>query len=215
MNTRILGSFELSGSVLRFARLGAAILAMWVVHTGPAVATADDEKKALKACERNLCEIILGRKTTGDTLTCDLQKTWAKSDISDGAKQKKLDWGFGDAQCKVKLDIPQMDIVGALTDPQASFAIQKHAIKCQIDNEGEQTNVSLTLAPKLEFKEGKATGASLSIDDIEAPALIKGAIWTVAGLESTFGLFESDMLKEVNKFVGQKCAKRYPDLVPQ
>lgn len=48
------------------------------------------------------------------------------------------------------------------------------------------------------------------ISDIVAPAVVKGAIWTAAKVEDSFGLFQGEMIEEINEFVRQKCAQRYP-----
>ena len=43
--------------------------------------------------------------------------------------------------------------------------------------------------------------------DIEGAALIKGVVWTAAALERNFGLFEADLVREVNRFVQKECPK--------
>ena len=53
-----------------------------------------------------------------------------------------------------------------------------------------------------------ALKAWLGIGTIEAPAVVKGAIWTAAQLEDTFGIVHSDLLREINKFVHNRCPKR-------
>ena len=72
-------------------------------------------------------------------------------------------------------------------------------------------DVSINMAPKMSFKGGKVDKIWLNVSEIEAPTLIKGAIWTVTKLEQNVGLFHSDMVEETNKFLHQKCAKRYPN----
>ena len=68
--------------------------------------------------------------------------------------------------------------------------------------------INVSLAPKIQLKDGKAAKAWLGITNIDAPTAIKGAIWTVAQMEDTFGVFHSDLIKDINKFVHEKCPKR-------
>lgn len=85
--------------------------------------------------------------------------------------------------------------------------LDPHKVKCEVEREKEVTAINVSLAPKLQMKDGKAVKAWLGIGDIEAPTAVKGAIWTVAQLEDTFGIFHGDMIKD-NKFVHEKCPKR-------
>lgn len=191
-----------------------AIAIVMTLGSAAALEVSRTEKSNLKACERELCEIVHLRKATAQELTCDLQKTWAKKSIENGAASKSIDWSLGDARCKVNLAVAQLPLVKALTRPKYELKLPEHAIRCVVERGGEVTPVNLSIAPQVAFKKGKAVEATLDIDNIEAPALLKSAIWTVAQLESSFKLFERDILRQINKFVRKKCAKRYPDLKP-
>jgi hypothetical protein len=190
----------------------AALAALGFAALGPLSAQALDEKanekEKLKACEQSICQIILDKKAAGD-LKCDLSKTWAKKAIEGGIEKKKISWGFGDARCGVELGLSAGAIVDALTKPEASVEIPKHTVKCEVEREKEVTPINVTLAPKITFKGGKAQKAWLNVSDIEAPAVVKGAIWTAAKLEDTLGVFHGEMIEEINEFVHEKCAKRY------
>ncbi len=101
-------------------------------------------------------------------------------------------------------------MLDALQKPDGTLEIPKHTIKCEVERESEVTPINVSLAPKIQFKGGKAQKAWPNISDIEAPAVVKGAIWTVAKVEDTFGLFHGEMIEEINEFVQQKCPQRYP-----
>jgi len=197
-----------------FAQVALAAIGLVVIPAGSAEALEKDpnEKAVLKACERVICGIILTRRASADTVSCDLAKTWSRKSISSSAKGKSLKWGFGDARCEVALRVPQSLLVAALTSPTDKLTLPKHTIKCGIERSEGMTKVELSLSPELDLENGRVRSASLGIADIEAPALIKGAIWTVARLESTFGLFEGDLVRDINKFIEKKCPKRYPEL---
>jgi hypothetical protein len=81
-------------------------------------------------------------------------------------------------------------------------------VHCDIEREKEVMKISVAVSPKFQFKDGKATKAWLGVGTIEAPTMVKGAIWTAAQLEDTFGIVHSDLLREVNKFIYERCPKR-------
>jgi hypothetical protein len=167
------------------AGLALGLAVSWAM-VGGAWALEEDkgEKDKLEACERNLCGILVKREGSGADLQCALQKTWAGKAIKEGVEQKKLTWGFGDVRCAVDLVAKRQEMIDALTKPEDEYT------------------------PKFQFKDGKATKAWLGIGTIEAPSVLKGAIWTAAQLEDTFGIVHGDLIREINKFVYERCPKR-------
>jgi hypothetical protein len=99
------------------------------------------------------------------------------------------------------------DILAAMSQPAHTIEFQPQTVKCQVEREKDTLDINVTLAPRIQFKAGKAEKAWLGVKGIEGPAVIRGAIWTVAQAEDYFGLFHSDMLAEINEFTGQKCPK--------
>jgi len=195
------------------ARAISALTATMVVLATPAAAleVPADEKEKLKTCEKNLCQMILTKSSDGDDLTCQLSKTWASEKISEGAEQKSISWDFGDARCGLDLSLARANVIDSLTKPEHTLEVPEQTVKCEIEREGEITPINVSLAPKLTFKAGKAQKAWLNVSTIEAPTVVKGAIWTAAKLEDNFGLFHSDMIEEINDFMHVECAKRYPE----
>ena len=49
--------------------------------------------------------------------------------------------------------------------------------------------------------------AWLNVKQIDAPAVIKGALWTAAQIENNLGVFHADMISGINDFIAQKCPK--------
>ncbi len=201
---------ESSGSASR-AVVSLLAVGVWFAAS-PAFALDEksDEKEKLKACEQRVCEIILKKETAGDDLKCAIGKTWSKAKIKDGVEKKKISWGFGDARCGIDIAIVRGAMLDVLSKPEGTLEIPKHTVKCEVERESEVTPINISLAPKITFKGGKAQKAWLNISDIEAPAVVKGAIWTAAKVEDTVGLFHGEMIEEINEFVHQKCAQRYP-----
>ena len=194
----------------------ALLLALSLFFSGGAVPVfaldkPGDERARLKACEKQLCSIILKRRASGDDLACNIGRTWEKSKIVNGVRQKRISWSFGDAQCRVAVKMPRAGIISALTKPNFDLQLAKHTINCQVEREEGVSDVTLRLAPKMAFKAGKVDKIWLNVSEIEAPTIIKGAIWTVSQLEANIGVFHGEMVDEVNEFIHQKCAKRYPN----
>jgi hypothetical protein len=207
-----LGAFFMRASTC--AAWASAALALGLALSGAMVGGASaleedkDEKEKLEACERSLCTILVKRETAGGDLQCALQKTWAGARIKEGVEQKKLTWGFGDVRCSIDVVAKRQDMVDALTKPDYEFKLGTHTVRCDVERDKEAMKVSVALSPKFQFKDGKAVKAWLGIGTIEAPAVVKGAIWTAAQLEDTFGIVHSDLLREINRFVHDRCPKR-------
>ena len=188
-----------------------SFLLLAAASPGFALEEPPDELPALKACEKRLCTMILDKKPVGDDFACEAQKTWAKSTLEEG-KSKGIDWGFGDARCKVDLKLARKDIVDALTKRKHTIRVPAHDVNCIMEREGELRPVTARLAPKLTFKDGKADKVWINLETIEGPDDVKSTIWTAAKLEDTLGIFHRPMIKSINKFLHRQCARRYgPD----
>lgn len=195
---------------MRFSTFGLLTGSLWLgVLVGAQAAAAFEEGaneyEKLKACEKQLCTILVKKETAGQVFACGLSKTWTKDKIKEGVEKKKLTWSLGDARCSLDLAMPRANLVDAVSKPSYTLAFPEHTVKCEVEREKEVTPINIKLAPKIEFKDGKAVKAFLGLKDIEAPAVVKGAVWTVATVEDNVGLFHGDIIKEVNTFIGPKC----------
>lgn len=211
----------ITGVRTRFAtcRLGTAALSL-ALFAAPAMALDErpNEEQDLKACERNLCSMILTKEATGDDLSCAISKTWAQNDIEKGASTKSgLSWGFGDARCALDLAATRDSVVSSLTKAEHKLEMSPHKVKCEIEQgeKREVTTIDVELAPRVAFKDGKATIAELNITKVEAPTVIKAVITGADWIEKNLGLFHSEMIEEINEFISKKCAKRYPEFLPE
>ena len=189
--------------------LAASLIGLGGLTSANALERPADEKAKLKACEKQLCTIILKKETSGPDLTCNVGRTWEKSKIVKGVKEKRISWTFGDARCTVNVKMPRSGIINALTKPSHELALEKHTISCQVERTDGIDTVKIDMAPKMSFKGGKAEKTWLNVSNIEAPTLIKGALWTVSTIEDNLGLFHSEMIEEINEFIHEKCAKRH------
>jgi hypothetical protein len=190
------------------ARLAAAV-ALPLAFSVDALALdeAKDEKAQLEACEKDICTLLVKKEASSSNLQCNLQKTWASKKIKQGVEEKKLSWSLGDLRCGVKLDTSRQDMVDALTKPEFELKLATHAVKCEVEREKEVLNISVNIAPRIQFKDGKAVKAWMGVGEIQAPTVVKGAIWSAAQLEDTFGVVHGDLIKEINRFVYERCPK--------
>ena len=187
--------------------IGGLAVALIGVPEASALEQSATEREVIKACEKRLCDIVVGKQPAGDDLNCPLSKTWAQSSIKGGIEKRKLTWSLGDARCSADLSLKRDAVLGAVTKPEAALEFPAHDVKCEVEREKEITTVNITLAPKVTFKNGAADKMWLNVKTIEAPAIVKGAIWTAAQIEDNFGLFQSEIISEINDLVQKKCPK--------
>lgn len=191
----------------------AALLLAFAAPSGAwAMEEGAGEKKAIHACERRLCTILLQKSPKGDDLKCELAKTWARSTIKE-ADSHKLSWGFGDARCSVKLHISRALIVAALTSPTYKLFVPPHTAHCVVEEDGKPQLLTATLSPKIVFKGGRAEKIWINLVSVEGTASIKGTITLAAQLTDSIGIFHRPMIKAVNRFIDKTCPTKYPQAV--
>jgi len=189
-----------------------ALLAMWLAAL-PALALegGPEEQKAIDACEKRLCTMLLKKEPKGEDLTCKLTKTWGKATIKE-AESQSVKWGHGDARCSVDLNVARAAVVSAMTSDKFVYEVPLHTANCVVEQDGETQTVTAKLAPKIVFKEGRAEKVWINLKSVEGPTAIKATIWTAARLEDSIGLFHRQMIKSMNKFIERSCAKKYPQI---
>lgn len=191
---------------LRFAAGGALMLLSAV--NAVALEEPKGEKVALKACERRLCDLVVGQShEPGGDFTCALSKTWAKTELKQGSSVGRLSWGFGDARCSVDLSLARAAIISAVKDPKATIQFPEHTVTCLIEGEKEPTNVTATLAPKAEFEGGRAKKIWVNLKRVEGSSVIGGLAVTAAKLQDSVGIFHKPLIKALNRMIHEKCPK--------
>lgn len=185
---------------------GMACLAL--VHPAAALEELKDEKERLKACEKQVCTLVTKKAPETGSLSCNLTKTWHRTQLKDGSKAGNLTWGFGDARCSVDLKIDNAAVVGALKDGEATLQLADHTVSCLVEHEGsDPTTVKMTLAPKATFKNGKAEKVWINLKEVDGPTAIKGLAFSVAKLEDSVGIFHKYLIAAINDLVGKSCPK--------
>jgi hypothetical protein len=162
------------------------------------------EKRALDACDRKLCAVLVEKKAVGEDLKCNLTKTWAKATIK-SAETQATKWGFGDARCTVQLHMSRAELVGALTAPEYKLKAPPHTVDCVVEEDGAAKPIKATLAPKIEFRNGKAEKVRINLKKIDGPLAITSVLSAAATLEDRIGLFHRSMVKSVNRYIEKHC----------
>lgn len=175
--------------------------------TGSALDEHKDEKDRLKACEHKVCELITKKSPTTGDLSCPLTKTWSRDRLKEGSATGKVSWGFGDARCSVDLSLQRAALVEALQNKEATFKFHEHTITCDIESDGEVKKVTAKVAPKVQFKDGRAKKIWVNLKHVEGPATMKGVAYTVAKLEDAVGIFHKPLINALNKMITERCPK--------
>ncbi len=188
--------------------LGVGLLA--VVLFGPPAAMAldqgKDEEGAIKACDRRLCSILLEKNPTGPDLTCALTKTWDRSKIKE-ADSQQLGWGFGDARCSVDVNLSRVKLVEAMTAAHVVVRVPTHTANCLVEQDGKPEKVTAEVAPKIEFRDGKAEKIWVRLKSVEGPTSISLTVKTAAQLADNLGLFHRQMIRGINRYIERHCPK--------
>jgi hypothetical protein len=200
----VLNKSPKGGALLMAAGLVVCLAAS--VGSALAIEPRADEKDKIKACEKSLCRLIVAKKPVTGDLQCPLSKVWSRKTMKEGSANK-IRWGFGAAKCEVDLKVPREMIVGALSAAEIKVTLPDHTVDCDVEREGSVDKARVTLAPIIEFKDGKAKKIWVNVTDIKAPGVIKGVVWSAAQLEDSVGIFHRRMIKAVNKFISEQCPK--------
>ena len=195
MYTRLQGHLAL----LCFAALLASI--------GPAAAQ-QSEMERLRQCDRDLCSIIRTPSEDGEPLKCDLSRTWYKDDLDKAARSRGMPWLFGDTRCTLKLDIARSILSKALGEDAYTLKIPEQPASCEVEYKGERYPIQFTVAPLIEFQDGQATSMTLGVKDIKANAVITALLWSAAKLQDSLGLYQDDLVREVNRYIERQCRAR-------
>ena len=166
------------------------------------------EKEARKACKMKICDIIATRDPNGEDVSCDIVKTWREEDI---AKMLggKIGWPWGKAVCQSKLELPRAPLAKAMSEASYEIVMPAQKVRCTLaqKTEGEPYAVEITMAPKVTFKDGKASEATLNWGEATAPMFIYPLIYAGTGLDNSANVLGPEVVRMVNEFTTKKCAE--------
>ncbi|MGE5261423.1 MAG: hypothetical protein ACM3MH_11165 [Actinomycetota bacterium] len=166
------------------------------------------EKEARKACKKSICDILATRDPSGDDVACDITKTWREEDITK-MLGGKISWPWGKAVCQSKFEIKRAALAKAKSEPEYEVALDPQQVSCTLAQKdaGEPYQVKITLAPKVKFKDGKATEATLNWGDASAPLLVYPLIYAGTGLDNQTNVLGPQVVRMVHEFATRKCAE--------
>jgi hypothetical protein len=180
----------------------------------PAVSDADEaeltpqekaEKESRKACKIEICKAFHSKTASGE-IACHVIKSWRKERLTKLVSKLKVTWPYDGVHCTTDLSVKREDLVKAMTEPKVEITFSKHTVTCSIGSEKNgDTTFKFELMPKVLFENGKATQAHANWGKIEAPKLIKSALWTATAADNTVNLLSSTIVDEINKFVSKRC----------
>ncbi len=164
------------------------------------------EREARKDCKVAICAIFHNRKAEGPDVSCSVLKTWRKEQLDKMVSKAKVSWPWGAVKCVADVKLKRADIIKAMTEPKYEAAFGKHEVKCEVARDKEaKADINFDFSPKVTFEKGKAVKSSLNWGKIEAPALVKGAMWTATASDNTFNVLQSTIVEDINDFVDKKC----------
>jgi hypothetical protein len=169
------------------------------------------EKEGRKACKVDFCRAFHSKETSDGKLACRVIKSWRKEALSKLVAKLKVSWPYGGVRCVMDLTANRAELGKALSLPKVDIAFDKHTVSCKMAGENAavgkpaETEFKFVLAPKVTFENGKATKARANWGKIEAPTLIKSALWTATAADNTVNLLSNSIVEEVNAFLGKRC----------
>ena len=163
------------------------------------------EKDLRKSCKVDLCSAFHVRKQTEGQVSCGVLKTWRKEQLTKMVSKGGVSWPWGNARCTADLKFKRGDLIKAMTDDAYDLQLDKHDIKCELDRETDKYEIKMEIAPKVQFKQGKAVKAQMNWGKIDAPLLAKSVLWSATAADNTFGALQSTVVDDINDFIGAKC----------
>jgi hypothetical protein len=163
------------------------------------------EREGRTACTIAVCAVLHNRKPAAGHIACSLRKTWRKEAMDKALARSKVPWPWGATRCGSDIKVDRALLVKAMQAPELEIEFETHEIRCQIENASDKYEISVQVRPKVTFKQGRATKASMNWGKIEAPTFARTALWSMAATDNTFGLLQSVAIEDINKFIDTKC----------
>jgi hypothetical protein len=164
------------------------------------------EREARKACKVRICAAFHNRKSEAADVTCSVLKSWRKEQLSKMLEKAKVSWPWGPIKCTADVKLKGDMLAKALTGDRYEANLDIHKVVCRVERENAApAEIKFEFTPKVIFEKGKAVKAALNWGKIEAPTLIKGAMWTATATDNTFHVLQSTLVEDINDFVGPRC----------
>jgi len=202
----------------KLVKYSAVMVFVTFSNAGPTTAWASDvkvapinltpeeaaERESRKACKIQICSAFRAQ-TAGDNINCNITKSWRKSQLDKIMQKASASWPWGPVQCKTNIKLDRANMIKSMTEDSYQLALEKHTVSCTVQSEEEPANIEFSFSPKVTFEKGLAQKASLNWGEIEAPTLVKSAMWAATATDNTFNVLESTLVEDINNFISKKC----------
>ena len=164
------------------------------------------ERDARKACKADICSAFRNKKADGADVSCPVIKSWRKEALTKLVSKLKVSWPYGKVHCATTVKLKRADLVKAMTDDKYETKLDKHEVACTVDRDKDApSEIKFDFSPLVTFEKGKATKAKINWGKIEAPALIKSALWTATAADNTVNILSSTLITDINDFIDKRC----------
>lgn len=163
------------------------------------------EREARKACKVKICAAFHNR-TDGADITCNVLKSWRKEQLSKLIEKAKVSWPWGRVRCVADISLKRDTLIRAMTEERYEAALERQQVTCEVERDKEgNAEIKFEFSPQVTFEKGKATQAALNWGKIEAPTLVKGAMWTATATDNKLNVLQSTLVEDINNFIQDKC----------
>ncbi len=162
------------------------------------------EKDGRKDCKVQICAAMHNRKPGAD-VSCNVVKSWRKDHLDKIVGKAGVSWPWGKVTCTVPIALKRNMLTKALDGSKHEADIGKQSIVCVVERTEGKAEIKAEFSPKVSFEGGKATKATLNWGQIDAPALVKGAMWTATATDNTFNVLQGMIVDDINAFASSNC----------
>ena len=163
-----------------------------------------EERAARTGCKIKICSAFR-LKQPGEDVACHVEKSWRETQLTRMVSKAGVSWPWGAVKCMSDLKLPREQMIKAMDEPSFKLKLEEHTVSCTVARETEPAKISFAFAPEVTFEKGKAVKAQLNWGKIEAPTLVKGAMWTATATDNTFNVLQSTIVEDINDFLTTKC----------
>lgn len=162
------------------------------------------ERDGRKECKVQICAAMHNRKP-GPDVSCNVVKSWRKTQLDKIVGKAGVSWPWGKVVCTAPINLKRDMLIKALDGSKHEADIGKQSIKCVVERPDGNAEISAEFSPKVTFEGGKAVKAVLNWGKIEAPTLVKGAMWTATATDNTFNVLQGMVVEDINTFASTNC----------
>jgi len=166
------------------------------------------ERESRKACKADICSAMSDKKSDGPDIACKIVKSWRKAQLTKLVAKLKVTWPYGPVRCTSAVNLDRGELVKAVSQEKSSLQLDKHTVNCVVERqEKEPTTLIFDFSPLVSFEKGKAVSAQMNWGKIEAPTLLKSALWTATAADNKINMLSGTLVEDINNFISKKCAE--------